>query len=262
MSVVATETYGEIQSILKECHKNWQLGVVRTGVGMGKSLAAKRYVAGSPKNSALVTLDPTSRSLTPGLTVLLDAFARLHERVFGRAPRRPSNLTYPYLIGREVDAMVGAIRRSSGDLLLVVDEAQYARHDFVESLRDFFDRGRFSLVLMGNHQFFDRQSRRLGPADFAALLSRAYHVLDRSEPTSKDVEAVAKYFAITSSAELELLASIAAAGGLREMIAVIEKAAAILPALGDKSFSMRALRIAARATGHSPIRAETFEGTA
>lgn len=248
--LVETETYGNARYVLSDCHAHGRLGVIRTGVGMGKTHAADTYAAEHDNEVALLALGPTTRSPTPGLTALHAAIGVVWEGALNRQATRLRNLTYSFAVQEHVERLCEDLLDARGRLLVVVDEAQYARPDLLEAFRYFFDRGLFALVLSGNHRLFDPRRGRSEAADFGALLSRAYHVLDVPAPTPGDVAAVAEAYGIAGAEEQALLARSAAAGGLREMIQVIEKACAV--AAGPR-VTLKHLKAAAGSTGFSAL---------
>jgi len=236
--------------VLADCHAHGRLAVIRTGVGMGKTRAAETYAAEHDAEVALLTLGPTSRSPTPGLTALHAALADVSEAALNRQPSRLRNVTYSFAIQQHIERVCEDLMDARDRLLVVVDEAQYARPDLLDAFRHLFDRGLFGLVLAGNPRLFDPRRGRTEAADFGALLSRAYHVFDAPAPTPADVAAVADAYGIAGAEEQALLARCAAAGGLREMLQVIEKAYAV--AAGPR-VTLKYLKAAAGSTGLSAI---------
>jgi hypothetical protein len=248
--LVETQTYANIRFVLSDCHAHGRLAVIRTGVGMGKTRAAESYVAEHDRDVVHLTLGPTTRSVTPGLAALFTAVARLWEQVLHRHHAQPTYLSYPFAIQELIERLCEDILNARGRLLLIVDEAQYARPDLLDAFRHLHDRHLFGLVLAGNPRLFEPRRGRTETADFGALLSRAYHVLDVPAPTAGDVAAVADAYGITGADERALLSRSAAAGGLREMVQVIEKAHAV--AAGPRVM-LKHLKAAAGSTGLSAI---------
>ena len=246
--LIETETYAKIRFVLSDCHAHGRLAVIRTGVGLGKTRAAERYAGEHDCEVVHLTLGPASRSVTPGLTALHDATAQVWERALVRQHSRPSYLSYPFAIQALIERLCEDILNARGALLVIVDEAQYARPDLLDAFRHLYDRHLFALVLCGNPRLFDPRRGRTEAADFGALLSRAFHVLDAPAPTPGDVAAVAAAYGIDGAEERGLLARSAAAGGLREIVQVIEKAHAI--AAGPR-VTLRHLKAAAGSTGLS-----------
>ena len=97
---------------------------------------------------------------------------------------------------------------------------------------------------------FNARRGRTEAADFSALLSRAQHVLDITAPTAGDVDAVAAAHGIAGADERALLARCAAAGGLRELLHVVEKARA---GAGARPVKLKHLKAAAGSTGFSAL---------
>src|SRR3546814_1480186 len=65
---------------------------------------------------------------------------------------------------------------------------------------------------------------RMEAAAYGALLSRAHHVIDRPEPLPEDVAAVLEAHRIKGAEARKLLAHHAAAGGLRKLFQIVQKA--------------------------------------
>lgn len=249
-AVIETPTYRKLRFALSDCHQNGHLAVIRGGVGLGKTFTLEGYAAEHEYSVALLTLDPTTRALTPGMTAAYTAFADLWERTIALDLRRPSNLTYPFMIRGLIEQLAADVRREHGPLLLILDEAQYARPDLLDAFRSMHDRGLFGLVVSGNARMFNARRGRTEAADFSALLSRAQHVLDITAPTAGDVEAVAIAHNIGGTEERALLARCAAAGGLRELFHVMEKARA---GADGRALTLKHLKAAAGSTGFSTL---------
>lgn len=251
--IIETPTYRKIRFALRDCHDDGYLATICGGVGLGKTFTLEGYAAEHGDSTTIVTLDPTTRSLTAGLAATYTAFAELRAQGLSRnarTPALPSNLSNAYKIRRELEEIAALTRKRCGPLLLIVDEAQYARPDLLGALRAMYDRGLFGLVVSGNAHLFNPRRGRSEPVDFDALRSRARHRLDISAATAGDVKAVADAYGITGADEQELLKRCAAGGGVREVVHVIKKARDIA---AGRPLGLKDLKAAAGSTGFSAI---------
>ncbi len=247
---IETPTFRKISRAVHDCHTHGRLAVIRGGFGIGKTFVLRRYTEAHPCDVAMATLGPTTRSLTGGLSAACVQVARAWEWYFGEAPRGTSYQSYGLAISRSIQRMCREIIDQGGRLLLIIDEAQHARPDLLDEFRGLYDEGLFGLAISGNQALFDPRRGRMETADFGALLSRADHVLDIPAAPAADIDAVLDAHRIAAKESRALLERCAAAGGLREMIHVIDKAQEIS---GAPLVGLKHLKAAAASTGLSGI---------
>jgi hypothetical protein len=221
--VVETPTFKKIQNMLRYCHGNRWMGLLRGGFGVGKTFAIEQYRESSPRDVAIVTLDPTTGSMTGGLTALREAVGVLWDEAFpGRF--RASGYSMQSVQMRGIYRFCQDLADADRPLLLVIDEAQFARPDLLETFRSIHDHGPAGLVISGNEKLFNPRAGRMVEADFGAVMSRARLRYELPAPTPGDIAAVLDYFKIAGKDSRELLAARAAWGGLRQVVAVIDLA--------------------------------------
>jgi len=221
---IDTPTSRQILHLLQCCQSEGTLGIVRGGFGIGKSHCFGHYAGRHERDVLFVTLDPTAGSLTAGLGAIAEIAGRL-------APWSGLHGAAERLISYRHFAVFRALQRFFEDLhdnglrpLLIVDEAQHARPDLLDALRDFSDRQLCGLVIGGNYRLFDPRRGRGRDADFGALQSRAVHFLELPHPTDADISAVLNAYGVRGGGAHALLQDRAATGGLREIINIIRKA--------------------------------------
>ncbi|HEY9538612.1 MAG TPA: ATP-binding protein [Kiloniellaceae bacterium] len=225
--VIATPTHEEITHALRECHSESLLAVIRGGFGVGKTHTLERYVAAHECDAAMVTFSPSTRSLTAGLGAACKAVGQLWEWHFSQSAPVTSYTTGSAHAARlALERFCREIAEEGGRVLLILDEAQHARLDLLEELRAIHDMKACAcgLVIAGNDSLFDALRGRMEAAAYGALLSRAHHVIDRPEPLPEDVAAVLEAHRIKGAEARKLLAHHAAAGGLRKLFQIVQKA--------------------------------------
>ncbi|GAB4366877.1 MAG: hypothetical protein Kow00114_25130 [Kiloniellaceae bacterium] len=225
--IIETPTHQAIMHALHECHSEGQLGVIRGGFGVGKTHALQRYVAARQCDAAMVTFSPSTRSLTAGLGAACKAVAQLWEWHFSQpAPVTGYTTGSTHTARLALERFCREIAEEGGRVLLILDEAQHARLDLLEELRAIHDMKACAcgLVIAGNESLFDARRGRMEAAAYGALLSRAHHVIDRPEPLPEDIAAVLDAHRIKGDQARKLLADHAAAGGLRKLFQIVQKA--------------------------------------
>lgn len=245
--VIETPTYRKIQNVLRYCHENRCVAIIRGGYGVGKSFAGKQYAESSPQDVALVTLNPMTSSMTAGLNALGDSIGPVWD-IASRREYRARGYSMAHLQARAIMRFCEDIYCARGRLLLIIDEAQHARPDLLDAFRSIYDQGYCGLVVAGNGKLFNPRKGRMIEADFGALLSRARFRYDFPAPTPGDLAAVFGAFKIVGKDSRELLADCAAACGLRQVFIVIEKAREIS---GTPIVNYAQLKTAAASSGAS-----------
>jgi len=247
---IETPTFRKIASVIEDCHTRDRLAIIRTAPGIGKTFGLKHYAESHPCDVAMITLKSTTRRLTGGLQAACAGVAETWRWYHDEQPR---GISYAYTgaISNTIQRMCQEIRGDGGRLLLIVDEAQHAIPDLLDEFRALYDQGLFGLIVSGNHELFDSRRGRMATADFGPLLSRADHVLDIPAAPADDINTVLDTYRIAAKESRALLESCAAAGGLRQMIKVIEKAQEIS---GAPLVGLKHLKAAAASTGLSGLR--------
>lgn len=195
--LLGTPTATNLGRLFRVCQEDGQLGLVTGEPGVGKSSAARRFVAES-EGAYLVTMSPAHSALVPCLeAVAMAVDASAH--------------------GSGAGALTKGIRsqlRYAGDPpILLIDEAHHMSDQSVEELRAIFDATpALGLVLIGSRSMRERWSGR----QWAQLNSRVFQRMDIDAPAKGDVDAICAAAGIADKKSLGLLhrASLTP-GGLR-----------------------------------------------
>lgn len=224
-----------------------ELMLLRGGYGTGKTLCLQHFTKERWEMVTFATLNPATKSLTGALRVICEALKPIcnNNPFMGRIGDVSMG---PALAYGRIRRVFENISDHHGQALLIVDEAQHAQPDVLETLRALFDEGVCGLVIAGNYRLFNQRRSRMEAADFGALRSRAYHVIDIPSPTAEDIDAVLDAYRIVSKRSRELLRQRAETGGLREVARVIEKARVLS---GAAIVGYKHVKDAARTTGSS-----------
>lgn len=164
----AEETYQEIPyadtsistkvyDVIRLAHIKGGLAICSGDAGIGKTKAAKKYVADNPTNSIYISLNPCLTSIKAILKMLASKVGARQERSLD-------------------DAWLSIAERLSDKMVIIFDEAQHLPYKPIEMLRafsDYFaDNGKtLGIVFIGNPETV----RRLGAkqkAEFAQIANR------------------------------------------------------------------------------------------
>ena len=168
MTQKAEETYQEIPyadttisskvyDVIRLAHIKGGLAICSGDAGIGKTKAAKKYVADNPTNSIYISLNPCLTSIK--------AILKMLAAKVGARPERAID-----------DAWLSIAERLSDKMVIIFDEAQHLPYKPIEMLRafsDYFaDNGKtLGIVFIGNPETV----RRLGAkqkAEFAQIANR------------------------------------------------------------------------------------------
>lgn len=168
---VATRTSRAMMAQVKFAHMG-NIAVMIGAAGMGKTETFKRYCAVT-NNAFHLEMNQTTR--TPG--AILHAIAK----VTGR-PIKSRGMTTTVLFEDIVNRLKNSVA------LLIIDEAQHARDDTLDLLRQIHDAAGCGLVLAGNRTVLGRVQAGAREAEFAALHSRVSWPQAYEVPYPDDVE--------------------------------------------------------------------------
>lgn len=138
-AVYRAVTYAEtsvskgVYQTIRICHLKGGLAVEAGDAGIGKTMAAKKYVEDYPNSAVYVAVNPCTSSVT----TFLKSFARsLHIDVSGRKDDMWARIN---------DALIGSKR------VLIIDESQHLPIKTIETIRSFVDCNKdFGVVMIGN----------------------------------------------------------------------------------------------------------------
>ena len=225
-----TPSFQAIEAMLGAVQRFGMLGLILGQPGVGKSTAIGAY-AQEHRHVTVVRLTKAGARVRATLIHLLKEMGRY-------IPTQSSD-------GELLEDVVNQLSwpNSRGDLL-IVDEAQHADDDTLETFRDIFDTAPCGLVLVGHTDLRERLKR----ARFAQIWGRvgATYYLDGGPPAD-DVQALAAHFGIEGQQARKLLAGAARKfGGLHHvasMVAIARKDS------DDGKLTYNALRRAAQLIG-------------
>jgi len=209
-----------IVNIVRSCSAEREIALIVTAPGLGKTVALEKCAAELP-NVVMVTLCRASGSLRGGLLEIAHALARHPDfrHLLNIRPAHYTNVTSLWLgVMNALEAAQQGSTFHSAQPVLVVDEAQAACLDLLETLRSLYDRGFCSLVIAGNHNF---RTDRLD-----ALLSRLDHDVNRLVPAAEDVAAFCRAYGVTVPKSRQLLRQVADVRGIRGVHQALRRARA------------------------------------
>ena len=138
-AVYRAVTYAEtsvskgVYQTIRICHLKGGLAVEAGDAGIGKTMAAKKYVEDFPNSAVYIAVNPC----TSGVTAFLKAFAKvLHIDVSGRKDDMWERIN---------STLVGSKK------VLIIDESQHLSIKTIETIRSFSDCNKdFGVVMIGN----------------------------------------------------------------------------------------------------------------
>lgn len=213
----ATPTFQKIHALIGHAHAQREIVAITGEVGIGKSEAAKAYVAAKPRR--LKTAGAVRVQFSEADNKSIAALARILGALRGRD-------VDAYRKGQLMDAIGAALR--PGDCL-ILDECNFLREgaDIARCLHDAFN---VPIVMIGNPTF----GRTVwGKEDsFAALANRALR-FDFPASTEDDVDAWLIWAGISGTALRRAAVKVATrpgrAGGLRTLAKVVSTCRAFYP---------------------------------
>ena len=122
-----------VYQTIRLCHLRGGLAVEAGDAGIGKTMAARKYVEDYPNSAVYIAVNPC----TSGVTAFLKAFAKaLHIDVSGRKDDMWERIN---------TTLVGSKR------VLIIDESQHLSIKTIETVRSFSDQNKdFGVVMIGN----------------------------------------------------------------------------------------------------------------
>ena len=223
-----TPTARDLTNVFRICQADGELGLVTGEPGIGKTSAARRYVAGRA-GAYLITMSPASSALVPSL-------ARLGQ-VVGAYPSGTGGCAWS-------DAIRKALSYEPDPQLLLIDEAQHLSDASVEEIRAIYDAMSIGVVFIGNRDLRDRWSGKR----WAQLGSRFLHRIDLEAPLPGDIDAIGAAMGVEGKRPRDLLGRVASGpGGLRIMRKHLDVAAKLAGA--GQPIKTEHVEAAARARG-------------
>ncbi len=142
-----------VYNTIRLCHLKGGLAIECGDAGIGKTKAAKKYVADYPSSAVYVTVNPCLVSTTAFLKLLCKTF---------RVP-----------IGRKDDMWLELDEHlQGGKKVIIIDEAQHLPIKTIESIRALFDSNPdLGIIFIGNVETITNRSSR-GKASFAQINNR------------------------------------------------------------------------------------------
>ena len=190
-----------------------EIGIVTGEPGVGKTSAARRYVA---QNSTghLVTMSPASSALVPCLARIGAAISAF--------PSGTGACAWS-------DAIRTAFAYDPDPHVLLIDEAHHLSDQAVEEIRSIFDVASMGVVFIGSRELRDRWTGRR----WAQLTSRVYLRNDLEAPQAGDIDAICEAAHINGRPSRTLLTRAAAKPGGLRLIRKVTDAAVQLAGPGN-----------------------------
>ncbi|OLF81249.1 hypothetical protein AWH62_00820 [Maricaulis sp. W15] len=164
--------------------------MITADAGMGKTVAARRYVATRP-NSFLVTMTPHTRSIHNMLAEIA-AELGVEEKSSGKLVRA---------IGKRIE-------RVGDGTLLVIDEAQNLSDEAIDQLRCFTDNYRCGIALVGNRETYGRFSSWGQGDKYGQLRRRVFRRIRRDKPSKEDLASFLTAWGVTDPKQVEFLTGV------------------------------------------------------
>jgi len=199
-------TMTDLINLFHLCQAEGELGIVTGEPGVGKSTAARRYVADNPR-AYLVTMSPATSALVPSL-------ARIGEAL-GAFPGSSGACAWS-------DAIRVALSRQIAPQVLLIDEAHHLSDAAVEEVRAIYDANHVGVVFIGSREIRERWSGKR----WAQLTSRVFQRIDVAGPVPGDIDAICAAAGLDGKRFRELVRRAARMpGGLRVVSKMLDVAA-------------------------------------
>lgn len=212
---VPTKVSESAYKLIRYCQLKKGITIIAGDAGIGKSMAAGKFLQDNPNSAVYVEVSPTSSTIR-GFLQLLAHELKIAENQSSRM----------------LSAQIKEKLVSSGKVL-IVDEAQHMKYLTLEEIRTWSDAGvngrpSIGLVLMGNHEVYDRMGGRQ-QAQFAQQFTRnrmSGHYRAIQDVTREDINLLFPYLVEKRmERELKYLLSIAqSVHGIRRACYVYEEA--------------------------------------
>jgi type II secretory pathway predicted ATPase ExeA len=209
-----TPTFESISGLLEKTCRMPQLGIglIVGAPGVGKTTALRAHA--NSRLRILCTMSKTAGSLRYGLAELCQAFSP--ETLPLRADQLRDRLWQhlQFLRDRRLDG---------GDVLVMIDEAQFMGDDMLHMIRSLWDRVTIRaepcipLVLAGNPSVRTRLTKK----GFEQIHSRLGLTLHLKAPEPGDVAEICRLHRVAGARAVERLERLAAVGGLRTVVRII-----------------------------------------
>ena len=193
-----TPTATDITNVFHLCHADGELGLVTGEPGVGKTSAARRYVAGRA-DAYLITMSPASSTLVPSLVRIGEAVRAYPSGTSGSAWS---------------DAIRKALSYEPDPQVLLIDEAQHMSDASAEEIRAIYDAISIGVVFIGNRDLRDRWSGKR----WAQLGSRFLHRIDLEAPLPSDIDAICTAMGVEGKRPRDLLRRAAARPGALRIV--------------------------------------------
>ena len=208
---VDTPSSQRVVAALAAAQEWGEIVVIHGGVGVGKTMAARRY-ASNCENAWIAVMRPSANRLRPCLQQVAGACGVWYRA--GGSYQTSGSF-------RLSQAIADRIRDTDG--LLIIDEAQNLGHAPLEELRALHDETECGLALVGNDDFGRSIS---STPKFSALASRAGMPVSLPRATAGDVEAMLDAWEVEGESNRKrghLLAD--PPGGLRRLVRALKREA-------------------------------------
>lgn len=163
---VPTSISEDIYQSIRNAHLTSSISIEYGDAGIGKTRAARKYMADNPHGTVMVTANPCNGSNA--------AFLRLLCRALGISPRSSA------------DMFDDCSDRLRGKKVLIIDEAQHLKIKAIETIRSLWDlpETELGIVMIGNHAVVGNTRGRNSEC-FAQLNNR---VMRRPVRCTKDIK--------------------------------------------------------------------------
>ena len=215
---VMTPTAEAITGALDYYQSKGKMGLIVGDSGMGKTVAAKRFVREEPRTRFHLEVTTAINTMQAVLQILIE--------VLGHYPERGGG---PMAYHRHLLQLLAPVsyRRP---MLLVIDEAQHLEANAAEALRGLHDATGASIVFVANRDLQDRwRGTRAGRQAWQQMNGRISFPLDLNAeadgPGADDIAAIAEGWGIKGRTVRGLLMRAArGAGGLRNVNELLDLA--------------------------------------
>jgi len=205
-----TRTSREVMETLAWAHVAGDLVLITLGPGMGKSQSCNEYKARRP-NVWMTTVSEYTKTVN---AMLIEICATL-----GVQEHNPARLV----------RAIGERLASSGNALLIIDEAQHLIPEAINQLRHFSDLYKCGIALVGNDEVYDRlRDNKDKKRTYGQLRRRVGMKLSRLKSYPEDISAAIAAWKVTDEQCVKLLTAIGGKAGALGQIDKTMKAATML----------------------------------
>ena len=245
-----TSVLSDVSKLIEECRQHSAMGLIIGAPGTGKTTAIDYALEAAGDMAKEGGPVPSYEQIPQCVKVVGSAVTGQSPRLFLDAvfeALHKNRTGYGYA-SHNLDAVITALRGTGGKSVIVADEAQKLNQASLEVLREIFDATRVGIVMVGNETFRGKFGRE-DAGQYAHIASRITYRLPRINTVPEgDFRALCAHYGVSDPNVIAALRPIkAGAGGLRHVVAVVEKMFRIVD--DSASFTAQLVRDAAKDMG-------------